>query len=337
MDEQGFRKFIKEGKRVPKGLNERTVKSHVRMVEEFETFLRKNNPRRRFSDASMRDIKAFIKHLAKEDRNKFENLIGLLRYARYSGNEDAALALLVILDSGEILPTLGRSFKKKYGKRVHDKVLGGYEPPPIGTPAKLMPRATEEFMGRVESGIGEDATRDFLMFNCPHVSPPVHYAEERKMLRASKNIDEYLRKRRRKSVEELEGHMKNKTLFFTQEINQEVLDFVRSEPEIEGGVRKGNMIYFTKIPYMTIDYLREEDPKMKRYHYCHCPLAREAILTGETVSRNLCYCSAGYVKRPFEVAFGKNLRAEIKKSVLWGDSECRFAIEIPKEYLRGKG
>ena len=337
MDEQGFRKFIKEGKRVPKGLNERTIKSHIRMVEEFETFLKRNNPGRRFSDASTRDIKAFIKHLAKEDRNKFENLIGLLRYARYSGNEDAALTLLVILDSGEILPTLGRSFKKKYGKRMHDKALGAYEPPPIGTPAKLMPRATNEFMVRVELGIGEDATRDFLMSNCPHVSPTEHYAEERKMLRASKNIDEYLRKRRKKSFEELHGHMKNKTPFFTQEINQEVLDFVRSEPEIEGGVRKGNMIYFTKIPYMTTDYLREEDPKMKRYHYCHCPLARESILTGETVSRNLCYCSAGYVKRPFEVAFGKNLRAEIKKSVLWGDSECRFAIEIPKEYLLRKG
>jgi hypothetical protein len=40
---------------------------------------------------------------------------------------------------------------------------------------------------------------------------------------------------------------------------------------------------------------------------------------------------------PLEVAFGKPLRAEIKKSVLWGDSVCQFAIEIPKEYLQAKG
>ena len=337
MDEEGFRKFIKEGKRVPKNLSEKTIRSHIRMVKEFERFLNKGKKKRQLNDSKANDIKAFIRHLKRQNKNEFDNLIGLLRYARYSGNEEAALALLVILDSGDILPTLCSSFKNKYGKQMHDKVLGGYEPPPIGTPAKLMPRGTGEFLRRLESGIGEDATRDFLMHYCPHVSPPEHYADERKMLRASKSIDEYLRKRHRISVEELEGHMKDGTLFFTQEINQEVLDFVRSNPEIQGGVRKGNMIHFTKIPYMTIDYLREKNPKKKRYHFCHCPLARESIITGETVSHNLCYCSAGYVMRPFEVAFGRTLRAEIMKSVLWGDSVCQFAIEIPKEYLQDRG
>lgn len=131
--------------------------------------------------------------------------------------------------------------------------------------------------------------------------------------------------------------MKDGTLYFTQEINREVLDFVRGNPEIAGGVRRGNMMYFTKIPYMTIDYLREKDPKLKRYHCCHCPLARESILAGETMSRNLCYCSAGYEMGPLKVAFRKPLRAEIRKSALWGDSVCQFAIEIPMEYLKGKG
>ena len=50
------------------------------------------------------------------------------------------------------------------------------------------------------------------------------------------------------------------------------------------------------------------------------------------MSRNLCYCSAGYEKRPFDVAFGKSVKAEVKQSVLWGDPVCRFAIEIPEEH-----
>ena len=333
MDEDGFRKFIKEGKRAPKDISERTIRSHIRMVKEFEAFIRRKNPRRQFNDANERDIVAFIKHLEKENRNKFANLIGLLRYARCSGNEELALVLLVILDSGDILPTLCGSYKTKYGKRMHSVVLGGYEPPPIGTSAKLMPRATMKFLGRLEAGIGEDAARDFLMRNCPHVSPEEYYAEEKEILRASRNVDEYLRGRHRRAVKELEGHKKDGTLFFTQRINQQVLDFIGSNPEIQGGVRRGNMIYFTKIPYMTIDYLREKDPKLKRYYFCHCPLARESILTGREMSRSLCYCSAGYVIRPFEVAFGRTLSVEIKKSVLWGDSVCQFAIEIPKEYL----
>jgi len=56
-----------------------------------------------------------------------------------------------------------------------------------------------------------------------------------------------------------------------------VLDFVRSDPEMGGGRREGNVIYETKIPYMTKLYLAETDPKLKRYYACHCPWAREAI------------------------------------------------------------
>ena len=337
MDEKGFRKFIRVSKRVPRGLTEKTVRSHVRMVNEFEQFIRKKSPKRQFNDARSREIMAFAKHLAKDERNSFDNLIGLLRYARFSGNDEAVLALITMLDSGNVLGTLCDSVKKKYGKRRAHELLGDFGPPGIGTPPKLMPRATSEFMSRMEAGVGEAETREFLLANCPHTGPTAYYADEKKMLRASKDIDDYLRKRRRKFVKELEGHMKEGTLFFTQKINKESLDFVRKNPEVAGGVRRGNRIYGTKVPYMMIEYLREKDPRMKRYYYCHCPLARESILTKRKMSRNMCYCSAGYEKMPFDIAFGKPLKAEVLSSVIWGDPVCRFAMEIPEEALRRKG
>jgi len=332
VDEKGFREFIKEGVRVPKGLSESTIRYHIRIVREFEEFLRRSGKKRQFIDAKERDVKAFIKYLAKEDRVGFESLIGLLRYARFSENDDAALSLLVILSS-DILPSLCRSFREKYNKSVQDKVLGGFEPPAIGTSAKRMPKATSEFLRRLESGIGEEATRKFLEDNCPDVGPPEYYADERELFLASKDVDDYLIKRRRKFIDELKGHMRNGTLFYTQKIDRDVIDFVKNNPEVGVGTRRGHLIIHTKIPYMTIDYLRERDSRMRRYHYCHCPLARESILSGKTMSRNLCYCSAGYCKRPFEVAFAKPLKAEIMKSVLWGDSICQFAIEIPTELI----
>lgn len=335
MNEKGFRKFIKEAKRVPKGLSERAIRSHVRMVKEFEEFLKSKSPRKQFNDARARDIKAFTKHLAKIDRNTFDNLMGLLRYARFSGNRDAELALIIMLDGGNILGIMCDTVRSKYGKRKGDELLRGFKLPAIGTSFKLMPKVTSEFMSRLESGIGEEGTRELLLTG-PHAGPPEYYAEERKMMLASKNIDEYLRKRRRKFIEELTGHMKNGTLFFTQEINQEVIDFVKRNPEIAGGVRKGNLIYCTKVPYMAIEYLREKDRRMKRYYYCHCPLARESILSGKAMSRNFCYCSAGYEKRPFDVAFGEPLKAKVKQSALWGDSVCQFVMEIPKGYRAEK-
>jgi len=335
MDEKGFRKFIKEAKRVPKGLSEETIRSHVRMVKEFEAFIRKKGPKKKFGDAKASDVKEFIKHLTKDGRNTFDNLIGLLRYARFAGNKDAELSLLIILDGGNILGILCDTVKKEYGEGRYEELLGDFKKPGIGTPFKRMPKATIEFMGRLESGIGEKGTRALLLTG-PHAAPKEYYAEEKKMLDGSKDVDEYLKKRREKFIGELKGYMDSGTLFFTQKIDKAALNFVKKNPEIAGGVRKGNLIYCTKVPYMMIEYLKEKDPTMKRYYYCHCPLARESILSGDTISRNFCYCSAGYEKRPFDVAFGKPVKARVQQSVLWGDPVCRFVLEIPEGHRKKK-
>jgi len=335
MNEEGFRRFLREGRQVPKGLSDKTIRLNIRMVREFEKFLRRKNPKRQFADARERDVRGFIRHLAKDDRNTLDNLIGLLRYARFSGNKDAALALLIILDGSSILGLLSDAVKEKHGKRKRDELLGDFKQPPIGTSFKRLPRKTKDFLDRLESGLGEVAAREVLLTG-PHAGPPEAYADEKKWLRESKDIDEYLRRRREEFIDLLRDHLESKTLFFTQPIDQDALDYVKRNPEIGGGVRKGKKIYQMKVPYMMIEYLREKDPTMKRYYYCHCPLARESILSGEKISRNFCYCSAGFEKKPFEVAFGRPLEADVKKSVLWGDAVCRFAVEIPEEYLRGK-
>lgn len=334
MDEVGFRKFIKDAKRVPKGLTEKTIKSHIKIVKEFESFLKTKGSKRQFPDARASDVKSFMALLAKEDRSTFDSLLGLLRYSRFCGNEAAELVLLNAADGANVIKDLCEAVKTKHGKRKYDEVLGGFKPPPIGTPPKKMPKITCDFMDRMESGFGEQETREVLLIGV-HAGPSELYKAEREMFLASKDVDEYLRKRRKAFVELLEGHMKSGTLFYNQMIDQDVIDHVKRNPEVAGGVRRGNKIYCTKVTYMAIEYLKEKDKRMKRYYGCHCPLARESILTGKEMSRDLCYCSAGYEKKPFEVAFGKPVKAEVLKSILWGDTECRFAMEIP-EGLRAK-
>ena len=335
MDERGFREFIREGKRVPQGLSEKTIRSHVRAVKEFEEFLSKRGKKGGLAKARQQDVRAFIRHLFRDDRLDSDKLLGLLRYSRFAGNNDAIALLLEVVNSDQ-LTSLHESFGKKYGSSLQKEILGGFEPPPIGTPHKRMPKATTDFMTRLESGIGEEATREFLVENCPDVSPPERHSEERDLFLASKDVDDYLRKRRRKYLKELEGYLRDGTLYYNQRIDRSVIDFVRKNPGVGIGVRRGALIYHTKIPYMAIDYLRERDPKMKRYYCCHCPLARESILSGEAISRNLCSCSAGFCKRPFEVAFGRPLKIEVTKSALWGDPVCQFAIEVPEDILQGK-
>lgn len=332
MDEAGFRKFIREGKRVPKGLTEKTVRSHIKIVKEFEAFLKAKGKKKDFANAGAREVKSFIAHLAEEGRSAFDEFLGLLRYSRFCGNADVEFALIMALDGAKVMDDLLEVVRKKHGKRKYEEVFGGFEPPAIGTPAKKMPKATCAFMGRLESGLGVDGAREVLLVGV-HAGSPKYYVHERKMLREAEDIDDYLRMRREKMIELLEGHERDKTPFYNQMIDKDALDFVRANPEVAGGVRRGRKIYQTKIPYMMIEYLKEKDERMKRYYGCHCLLARESILTGEKMSRNLCYCSAGYEKMPYEVAFGKPVKTEVLKSILWGDTVCRFAMEIPEEHL----
>ena len=148
------------------------------------------------------------------------------------------------------------------------------------------------------------------------------------------NIDQYLDIKRKKYIAELEQIMVEGGLYFSQEITPEVIEYVRNNPEIEGGIRQGNLLYFTKIPYMAKQYLSETAPEMKRYYHCHCPWARESLRKGETpVSVQFCQCSSGFIKKSWEVIFDKPLQADLLESVLQGDLRCRFVIHLPEEQL----
>ena len=333
MNEKGFRAFLKEGKRVPKNLKDGVISDHVKLARQFEAFIKRKSPRRTFEDADWRDVRQFIKHLAKTKENTWDNLIGLLRYSRFADNKEVELELLIILDGGDVLGKLLDAAKDEVGVHKYGAMFAGFVPPPLGTSHEEMPKVTQDFMRRLQKGTGTETSRAILLTGV-HAGPAEFYADEKVMLRKSKDIDEYLAKRRQKMVDLLEGHMKEGTLFYTQAIDKESLDFVRKNPEVAGGVRKGIYIYQTKIPYMMIEYLREKDPTKRRYYACHCPLARESILTGTEIPRDFCYCSAGYEKKPYEVAFGQPVKTTVLKSVLWGDLVCRFALQIPEGYRK---
>lgn len=332
MDERGFRSFLKAGKRVPKNLPMETVEHHVRLAREFEEFLKKRTTEKVFKDATEEDVKRFIRLLSKTHGNTWENLFALLRYSRFAGNEAVELEMLKLLDGAKVFDLLTDAVRNEVGKHRAARILEGFKPPALGTSPKLIPKSTKRFMEMLESNLDEKTCRGILLTG-PHAGPPEAYAGERKLLKGSRNVDEYLRKRRRQLVKELSDHKKNNTLFYSQKIDAKALDFVKENPEIAGGVRRGDKIYLTKIPYMMIEHLAEKDKKLKRYYYCHCPLARESILSGLEISHQFCYCSAGYEKRPFDVAFGRPVNAEVLESVLWGDPICRFSFDIPEEYL----
>jgi len=330
LDEQGFREFCSK-----RSLNDETVRAHLEMVHEFEAFLRTKDENRQISNAPVDDMLGFVAQMVKNGSNSWENLLALLRYSRFAKNKEAEVALLELLDGSHVLENISRTVGQTVGETKRDEVFEGINLPPLGTHSRDKPKVTKAFMERLESRLGEKMCREILSSG-PHAAPREEHLPEREKFQASESIDDFLEKRHREYVGSLQKHMEEKTLYFTQEIDEEVLEYVRSTPTCQNGVREEDVIHVTKIPYMAKKYLHEKDPKKKRYYYCHCPWVREAIISGVKISPNFCYCSAGFEKRPWDVIFDQPVKADVIESVLKGDLACKFAIHIPKESLESK-
>lgn len=58
---------------------------------------------------------------------------------------------------------------------------------------------------------------------------------------------------------------------------------------------------------------------------CYCPLVNEDL---EGTSQSLCYCTYGNIRRKFRIGLGRDIKVEMQKTILAGDDECRFRIDI---------
>ena len=319
MDEQGFRTIL-----VNRNMPGDRLAPALALAARFDAFLM-GKP------ATAETAWAFSKILIDEGSNTEENYITLLRYCRFIQNHDMYVAFMELVDGGEVSGNLYRKVGKQFGKQLRQEIFAGIGVTPYGTPTPEKPATLQPVIERLEAKIGLEACADFLSAGLRSL-PTRYFLGERRKYKQAAGIDEYLRQRKEGFVAQLEACLREGRPFFAQEITQEVIDFVRNDPEMGGGRRAGNIIYETKIPYMTQKYLAETDPTLRRYYACHCPWAREAIQNGDVrPAETFCYCSGGFHKKTFEVIFNQPLKVEVLESALKGDDRCRFAIHLPSE------
>jgi hypothetical protein len=95
---------------------------------------------------------------------------------------------------------------------------------------------------------------------------------------------------------------------------------------------KAGTIIFDKWPYNPSAYFIEKDPVKKRYHLCHCPWARHAIVENNTLPGDICECGAGFTRRNFFGDIEGDMEHEIRETVLRGDDRCRFLFRLPETW-----
>lgn len=316
MDKQAFQNML-EGRQVPAD----KLDSALELAERFEQYAAQHGG---FSTES---AWAFSKTLIAEGQNSVENWITLARYGLFIKNNVIYVAFLEALDGGEAQENLYQRVAEQYGQALRDTVFAGIGVAPYGLPTREKPRYIHPVIERLEIALGAEACRALLADSLRDLPD---YAWERELYQSCANVDEYIARKKQIFIEQMETCRREGRLFFAQEVTDQVLEFIRNEPEMGGGVRVGNVVYETKIPFLTKEYLAESDPTLKRYYYCHCPWAREAVKSGDRVAPIFCNCSAGFHKKPWEGALGQKVEADVLESVLQGDDRCRFAIHLPE-------
>lgn len=323
MDREGFRELLKTRK-----LNDEEIEASIEIAERFETYLRASSSK---ADADI--TWEFCKILIEEGQNSYDHFLALARYGRFTKNNAIYVAMLELMDGAEAQPNLFKKVGEEFGEAVRDEAFAGVGVSILGVPPQEKPYDMFPVIDRLIELVGYQAM-ERLLSACLRDLPDDYFMDEREKYIKTGDIDIYIKKKHQALVELLQKCQRNDELFFSQEVTEDVVRFVKNNPEIESGVREGNLLFITKIPYNTKEYLTETDPTMKRYYACHCPWAREAVKT-EAIQLNpiFCYCSGGFSKKPWEVIFGQTLQIDLLESALKGDFQCRFAVHLPENLV----
>jgi len=320
MDREGFRELLKERK-----LDDEKIDASIGMAERFEKYIDDSGA---VPDAEI--TWKFCEVLIEEGQNSYDNMLALARYGRFIKNNAIFVAMLELLDGAEAQPNLYQRVGETFGEKVRDEVFAGIGVSKLGLPPPEKPFDMFPVIDRLVGKVGYEPT-EMLLSACLRDLPDEYFLDDREEYIKSGDIDKYLEKKHQSFLNQLQKCQKDGELFFSQEITDEVVSFVREHQEIESGIREGNLLYISKIPYNAKQYLQETDPVMKRYYACHCPWAREAIKNGNIqLNPVFCNCSGGFSKKPWEIIFGQTLEVEVLESVLKGDFRCRFVVHLPQ-------
>ncbi|MCE5177471.1 MAG: hypothetical protein ABFD23_06425 [Caldisericales bacterium] len=308
-----------------RGFDENKIGQALETIAGFEEYLKTAA----LDPSDKNALTDYCSGLIRQNKNNWYNIFALAVYGKSIGCENLTINALELLDGSEALWNLRDKLDEAFGETAASKYYEGVRFPELGEPNEVRPEAMGTVIGRVESNLGQGKTAS-LIGGCLRNIKDSWYEEDIKLFdECGKDIDKFIKTRGDRFLSELETLKNEGNLYFTQPITDEVIEFVKSNPEIHYGVRDGNIFYDTKIPHQAAKMLSESDPVKRRYHYCHCPWVKESLANGKSpVPPVFCNCSAGFHKRMWEVILGKPVKCEVLESVLKGDDRCRFKIDL---------
>jgi hypothetical protein len=196
----------------------------------------------------------------------------------------------------EWLLQLASDIEERHGKEVRDRILGDIDG--VGSDPKSISAWFENFTTGMDELDDKGFLQRMMADRCPCGGD---YEKDGK---AMKDIYE-----------------KSDTLVeFVDTLRKWLLDKYGDTDKM---ALRGNVLYMTKP-------LGESTGTGRCGRGCHCWLAMH---TDKTVSDIFCHCcTIGHTGRPFQVAFGNDIKMEFIESIICGGRECTMTVHLPEKH-----
>ncbi|MHA1702602.1 MAG: hypothetical protein ACTSXN_09505 [Promethearchaeota archaeon] len=327
MNEVEFKKYLEEIK-----VESQSITEFIEHIRNYEKFLSKENLT--LETSLPKKIMDYSEYLVSQDKESvLDFLRAILNYANYSKRYEFTTKVIDISESYNAMDNLYSRVAEIHGESLRNEIFKDLIIPPLGIHPEKKPEFTKAILKRLEKKLGKENTID-LLSPCLHGRPPDDIEGDKKLIKEL-GIDGFLEKKHQNLVKGLEKHRDEGTLEFAQKIDDEIVQFVRDNQMIGVGIRDGNIIYVSKLPYQTRGFLDAKDEKMKKFHLCYCPWMRGTLKNGteKEITKDFCHCSAGWYKLYWDQIFEQSIKVEPIKTARNGDMECKFAIHLPDDLL----
>ncbi len=323
-NENNFIEYLKNRK-----ASEESIAFSVDFIHQYETFSADFTNDQ--TEEKLESIKAFCTEFIAGKENALEKIIALARYSMFSENENAITYLITMFGTIGVLESMEERLTELVGENEALDIFGSIVKPPLGSVYEFYPPVVNKLLETMQQYLPLSTCQEVLAGNHHRVSVE-GFQKDKEKYEELGSLDALLSYQHLQLLNELVECMLGDKLWYEQKITPAVLEFVRNNREIQTGVREGNKLFITKIPYQPDAFLKETDPQKKRYLACHCPFVRSSILDNSSkVPKLWCYCTGGYIKLRYDVIFGKSLEVKLLETVLDGDDRCRFVITLPPE------
>jgi hypothetical protein len=326
---EGFREFLSKNK-----FHKEQIDTTAAALTNFQEFLKKEDAQiASFPRGKLLEYTEML--VSQHDEKAVRALLnGLYTYASFTEVYTYIEELIGIIESYNAMDTLSNRVAEWYGEEMRDEIFTDIAIPPVGVDPEKKPETTKIVMNRLEENLGEEKTIELLR-PCLH-GRPGDDTTDRVLFLTLGDLDKFLAQKREAFIDEVEKHRDEGTPMFAQFVDDAVVEYVKGVPSMDVGVRKGNKIIVSKIPYQIKKFLSADDERMKGFYLCYCPWVRGALKKGEAneISSNFCYCSGGYFKLYWDFIFDQPVTVEPIESPLWnGGVLCTFAVEIPEDIM----